>query len=332
MEHRAGAEERRTEDERDREQSGESSHYILRMIEGRVASYSGAYAGATEPPAQPLRHRVCVVTGANRGIGLATARGLARLGATVAMVCRDATLGAAAVERVREETGSRDVALIVGDLASRDAIRRAAVEIARRWTAVHILVHNAGVSVSRRTMTSDGVELTLAVNHLGPFLLTDLLLPLLRAGAPSWVVTVTSEFERFGRIDFDDLQLARRYGQTRAYVRTKLANVLFTRALAERVRDQGIVASCVYPGLVATDLLRERWWWRARWLRPLWRQLFRSPEDAAEGIVALVSTPPSLEQSGQCYKDGLPVPTSRRSNDAAAQRRLWEESERLVRR
>ena len=301
---------------------------------GRVtppdATYVAAAGDASARDGAPMRGRVCVVTGAARGIGRATAVGLARLGATVIVVVRDAARAGAVVAEMRRESASDAITAVVADLASQAAVRRAAAEIERRAAALHVLVHNAGVSLARRTVTEDGIEATLAVNHLAPFLLTKLLLPLLRASAPARGVTVTSEFERMGRIDFDDLQTARRYIGTRAYTQSKLANILFTHALAERLAGTGVTANCVEPGLVATDLLRDRWWWGPRWLQPVWRRVFRTPERAARGIVWLASSPDVERVSGQCFKDARPVRTSARSRDRALAERLWEVSARLT--
>src|ERR671935_479990 len=207
----------------------------------------GAHGENTSTSERSMRGRVCLITGANRGIGRATALELARLGATVVLLCRDAERCARAREEVRRESGNDKVTTVALDLASLASVREAAAEVARRFAAVHVLVNNAGVNRVRRAVSADGFEMTFAVNHLGPFLLTNLLVPLLRAGAPARVVTVTSRFERWGRIHFDDLQLARRYGATRAYTQSKLANVLFTYELAERLRGSGVTANCVHP-------------------------------------------------------------------------------------
>jgi NAD(P)-dependent dehydrogenase (short-subunit alcohol dehydrogenase family) len=274
-----------------------------------------------------MRGRVCVVTGASRGIGKATARQLAELGATVGMLCRDPSRGAEAVADVRAATGSSDVQLFVADLASFESIRAVTREISRRWPTLHVLVNNAGVSRAHRTVTVDGLEATFAVNHLAPFLLTHELLPLLRAGAPSRVVTVTSVFERWGRIAFDNLQGKRRYNGTRAYLQSKLANVLFSHALAERLRGGGVTSVCAFPGLVATDLLREYWWWRARWLQPLWRTVFDSPNDAARSVLYAACTEGLV---AGCYAGSRRSRSSGRSHDRSLQERLWEISEELT--
>jgi NAD(P)-dependent dehydrogenase (short-subunit alcohol dehydrogenase family) len=278
-----------------------------------------------------MRGRVCIVTGASRGIGKATATELARRGATTVMLCRDADRGGRAVEDVQRAATSGDVSLAICDLASFGAIRSAAGEIAARWPRVHVLVNNAGISLGRRIESADGIEMTLAVNHLAPFLLTQSLLPALRAGAPSRVVNVSSELERWGRIDFGDLQGERRYNGTRAYLQSKLANVLFTYALAERLAGTGVTANCVYPGLAATDLLRDRWWWRAPWLRPLWRVLFLTPDEGAQAAVWAATAPEISDVSGACFaRSRRRIRTSRRSRDAALAAQLWAWSTRLT--
>jgi len=256
---------------------------------------------------------VAVVTGATRGIGQSTADALSRRGVTVVTLGRDAR------------------STIVCDLASLDSIRAAATEIGARFPRLRLLVNNAGVQHVRRKVTSDGLEATLAVNHLAPFLLTHLLLPNLRSGAPSRVVTVSSSLARWGRVDFEDLESSRRYNGTRAYLQSKLANIMFTLTLAERLGASDVSAACVYPGLVVTDLLRERWWWRSRWLRPFWRALFVSPNDAAVAVLAAADGEIPRSERECCFTvGGRRVPVPRRARDADARRRLWEESARLV--
>jgi NAD(P)-dependent dehydrogenase (short-subunit alcohol dehydrogenase family) len=256
---------------------------------------------------------VSIVTGATRGIGRATAETLAQRGATVVTLGRDP-------ER----------STIVCDLASFASIRAAAAEIARRWPRVHLLVNNAGVHHATRQLSADGIERTFAVNHLAPFLLTRLLLPNLRDAGSARVVMVSSSLARWGKIHFDDVQLTRRYEGTRAYLQSKLANIMFTRSLAEELAGTGVTAACVYPGLVATDLLRERRWWRVRWLRPLWRAIFLTPSEAARAVVT-AATADASDRGDACFSvNGRLVPTPRRARDAEARRRLWQLSTRLV--
>jgi NAD(P)-dependent dehydrogenase (short-subunit alcohol dehydrogenase family) len=279
-----------------------------------------------------MRGRICLVTGANRGLGKATALGLARQGATVVMLGRDAMRVALASDEVRRESRNPDVSYLVVDLGSLASVRTAADEVARRFGVIHVLVNNAGVNLAQRVVTPDNFEMTLAVNHLGPFLLTTLLLPLLRAGAPSRVVNVTSWFERFGRIDFADLQAERkRYNALTAYYQSKLANALFTYELAERIAGTGITVTCVDPGLAATDLLRDRMWWRPRWLQPLWRTFLRSPGRGARAAIHAATAPELVGVTGRCVgSHGQLKRTSRRSRDPAVGKRLWDMSAALT--
>lgn len=303
-------------------------------LAGAPARSAAAAARAERTAADALRGRVCLVTGANRGIGRATATGLARLGATVVMLARDARLAAAARDAVAGETGNRSVSVVAADLASFASVRAAAAEVRSRHEAVHVLVHNAGVNLARRAVSADGVELTLAVNHLAPFLLTHELLPLLRRGAADGgarVVTVTSEFERVGRIAFHNLQGERRYVGLLAYTQSKLANALFTYELAARLDGTGVTANCVYPGLVATDLMRDRLWWSPRWLRALWGRVLLTPAEGARASLYAASAPALAGVTGRCFDDrGRPVRTSRRSRDVTARARLWRVSEALT--
>jgi NAD(P)-dependent dehydrogenase (short-subunit alcohol dehydrogenase family) len=281
-----------------------------------------------------MRGRVCVVTGANRGLGWATTTALARLGATVVMLARDERLLRAARDGVERETGNPHVSIALADLASFDEVRRVAADIAERHPALHVLVHNAGVNPTRRRLSADGIELTLAVNHLAPFLLTHELLPALRRGAldgGSRVVTVTSAFERFGRIAFGDLQGARRHVGVLAYTQSKLANILFTYELAARLAGAGITANCVDPGLAATDLMRDHVLFRPRWLRAFWSRVLITPDEGACAAVYAASAPELRHVTGQCFdRKGRPVRTSRRSRDRATRERLWRMSAELT--
>lgn len=294
--------------------------------------------GTAALPALPfddaLRDRVCLVTGASRGLGKATAIGLARLGATVVLLARDERLLAAARDEVSERSGNARVSTIVADLASLQAIRTGAQELTARHPALHVLVHNAGVSPTRRKLSADGIELTLAVNHLAPYLLTHELLPMLRRGAAEGgarVVTVASMFERFGRIGFGDLQGERRWIGPLAYAQSKLANVLFVYELAARLAGSGITANCVDPGLVATDLMREHVLFRPRWLKAVWGRVLSTPERGARAAVYAASSPELASITGQCFdRRGRRIRTSWQSRNPATRERLWTTSAALT--
>ncbi len=296
-------------------------HLSLRHVLGKVY-----LSNSTGPTTLPMLGRVCLITGANRGLGKATSTSLARLGATVLMLCRDKARGELASETVRRESGNVEVELVVADLASLASIRRAAAQIAEQHTALHVLVNNAGVNVSRRRESVDGFELTFAVNHLAPFLLTNLLRPVLEAGAPSRIVNVTSSFERLGRMHFEDLQLTRGYSATRAYTQSKLANALHTYELAQRLQGTGVTANCVHPGLVATDLMRDL----PAWMRSLWGKLLLTPEKGARAVIHLAAAPELVLLSGQYFNRMRKARSSRRSRDAGLRKQLWRVSARMT--
>ena len=277
------------------------------------------------------RDRVCVVTGATRGIGRATAIALAKLGEQVVVVGRDA----ARLDEVRREAdraAHADLSCVRADFASLASVRRAADEIAQRWPAIHVLVNNAGINAGRRQLSADGFELTFAVNHLAPFLLTSLLVPALAAGAPSRIVNVTSVFAHVGRIDVEDVMFERRrYSSTRAYNQSKLATAMFTMELANRLTRSGIGVNCVSPGLVATDLMREHWWFHPKWLRALWSRWLLSPEAAAARVVRVATSEALDGVSGKCFAATLrPVSLPRRARDAMQRRALWDLSATLT--
>lgn len=274
--------------------------------------------------------RICVVTGANSGIGLETARGLVRLGATVVMACRSRARGEAAARSLAADAEAGGGALEVRelDLARQASARAFAAEVARAHPALHVLVNNAGIYTSRREVTEDGVERTFAVNHLSPFLLTNLLLPPLRAGAPSRVVNVASEAQRGGRLDFDDLMLAKRWGGLRAYTQSKLANVVFTYALARRLEQTGVTANAVHPGVVATNWARRGGGPLAVGVRLLAPAMLR-PAQGADTVLWLASSPEVDGVSGQYFARRKPLRSQPGSHDRVKQERLWAESARL---
>jgi len=263
--------------------------------------------------------RVCVVTGASSGIGRATARALARLGATLAVVGRDRGRGEETVAALRAESGSAAVALFLADLSSQAEIRRLAAELCDRYPAIHVLVNNAGVVNLRRSTTVDGIETVFAVNHLAYFLLTHLLLARLRASAPARIVNVASDAHRFGRIDLDDLGHARRYR----------ANILFTYELARRLDGTGVTANCLHPGAVATRLGQNNGR-LATAVTKLLRPFFRTPEQGAATAIYLASSPAVEGVSGKYFVDCREARSSGATYDTELTRRLWDASARLT--
>lgn len=270
--------------------------------------------------------KVCVITGATAGIGRETALGLAELGATVVIVARDPQKAARTVDEISRATGNGNVESVRADFASLNSVRAAAADIRTRYDAIQVLVNNAGVANKYRTLSEDGYELTFAVNHLAPFLLTRELLPLLLAGAPSRIVNVSSGAEAYGPIDFDDLQSEKGYRGFAVYGKTKLMNVLFTYELASRLSGTGVTANCLHPGTVATDMLRQLPWWLYALISPF----LSTPEQGAETPVFLASSPSVDGVSGGYYEKRKAKRSSRRSYDASARQRLWAISEALI--
>ncbi|MEP7086292.1 MAG: SDR family oxidoreductase [Gemmatimonadota bacterium] len=270
--------------------------------------------------------RVCVVTGATAGIGKETALTLAKMGATVVIVARDAAKSARTVEEIENAVPDAKLDVVLTDFASLDAVRDAAAEIGKRYRAVHVLVNNAGVANKNRIVTTDGYEQIFAVNHLASFLFTRELVPLLRAGAPSRIVNVASVAERNNPIDFDDLQSEKSFGGFRTYGKSKLANVMFTYQLAARLAGTGITANCLHPGAVATDMLKKIPWLLYTLISPF----LLTPAQGAMTQVYLASSPQVEAVTGGYYVKSKAARSSARSYDVSAQKRLWDASEAMV--
>ena len=269
-----------------------------------------------------------MVTGGTSGIGKATAMALAAMGADVVVVGRDRERGERAAAEIRAQTGGR-VDLALADLSSQAEVRALAEEFKRRYDRLDVLVNNAGLVQSTRTETADGLESTFAINHLAPFLLTNLLLDMLKLSAPSRVVTVSSEAERWGNIDFDDLQSKKKYRGFPVYGMTKLANIMFTHELAERLEGTGVTATCMHPGAVNTRFGTNNRGPMTILFRAF-KPFMRTPEQGADTVIWLAASPDVEGASGRYYSDRKPLEPKKIANDPAARRRLWEESERLT--
>ena len=282
-------------------------------------------------PASPLslEGKICVVTGANRGIGRATAQGLAALGARVVLVARDAAAGEAAVAEIRRGTGNPAVELATADLASQASIRQLAAELLARCPRLDVLVNNAGLIVRRRSLTVDGIETVFAVDHLAYFLLTNLLLDRLKASAPARIVNVSSEAHQGHRLDFDDLQLERGWRPVKAYSLSKLANVMFTYELARRLAGTGVTANCLHPGVIATKLLLD-YLPLPSVTQAVTTAFAGTPEQGAETSLYLATSPEVEGVTGGYFARCRQRQSTAFSYDEDAARRLWDESARLT--
>lgn len=280
-----------------------------------------------------MQGRTVLVTGANTGIGFETAAALAAKGYRVVLTARDPAKGKSAVGEIRRRHPDANVAAMELDLSRLADVRSFAAGFLERFQQLHVVVNNAGVWLDRRSVTADGFETMFQVNHLGPFLLTNLLLDRLKGSAPARIVNVATEAHRAARLHFDDLQSERNFGHIRAYFRTKLCNILFTRELAQRLLGTGVAANALHPGSIPV---------RTRMARDgdthglfaigagISAPLFLSPAKGAETTVYLASSPDVEDRTGEYWVRRRPRRPSRAALDDDAARRLWDVSARLV--
>lgn len=279
---------------------------------------------------RPLTGQNIVVTGGTGGIGNATAAGLAALGARVAIVGRDRARAEAAAEDLRRRSSNDEIDAFEADLSSQAQVRRLAADLRERYPRLDALVNNVGGFWAHRHVTEDGLELTFALNHLAPFLLTNLLVDRMIAQGGARIVNVTSSAESLGRIDFDDLQGAERYSGQRAYNQSKLANVLFTYELARRLTGTGVTANVVHPGVTRTAFGAEDQMRLFAATGGIARPFMRSPERGADTVVWAASSPELDGVTGGYFHDRRPKRSSPRSHDEATAKRLWQVSEELT--
>ncbi len=277
-----------------------------------------------------MQGKVCLITGANSGIGKATALGLARMGATVVMVCRDRTRGEEAQREIKMKSGNDAVDLLLADLSSQQSIRQLADTFRQRYPHLHVLINNAGAGFTEWRESIDGVEMTFAVNYLAPFLLTNLLLDELKNSVPARIINVDSDNHRFVHLDMQDLQLQHRYGFLRAYGRSKLALLLFTYELARRLHGTGITVNALEPGPTATTFGQKDARPVARTLLRFLSSRFGSPEKGAQTPLYLAASPEVETITGKYFVKSVPRRSSTLSYDESLQRQLWEESAKLV--
>ena len=278
-----------------------------------------------------LKGMICLVTGATSGIGEATALELARMGAAVAVAGRNPEKCMATVGRIRRETGNLDVEYLLADLSSQAETRALAAEFLKRHRRLNVLVNNAGSAFLRRRSSVDGIEMTLALNHLSYFLLTDLLLDTLKSSAPARIVNVSSNAHKGSPVDLDDLQLEHGYSILKAYNRSKFANVLFTYELARRLDGTGVTANALHPGLVYTNIARRNgklieWGWKlyAR------RRGVLTPEQGASSSVYMAASPDLEGVTGVYFVKTARAPSDPSTYDEAMARKLWQASAQLT--
>src|SRR5437764_1570701 len=277
-----------------------------------------------------MQGKICMVTGANSGIGKATALELAQMGATVVMVCRDRARGEQARSEITTTSRNTAVDLLLADLSSQQSIRQLVETFQHHYPHLHVLINNAGVAFPGRRETVDGLEMTFAVNFLAPFLLTNLLLDMLKASAPARIVNVSSNSHEAGYIQMDNLQSKNPYRSMRVYGQSKLALVLFTYELARRLEGTGVTVNSLHPGFVATQFGQ-------RDVGPAFRLLVKgigsfgaSPQEGAKTSIYLASSPEVEDVTGNYFVKSIPKRSASISYNESLQRQLWEQSAKLV--
>ena len=297
------------------------------MVTARSGEPGKSQAGT--PEIWNVRGKLCIVTGATNGIGRQTALDLANQGARVVLVARNPAKGEATVREIGNATSDKNVELLLCDFASQRSIRAAAHEALSRFPAIHILVNNAGIVNTRREVTEDGLEAMFAVNHLGYFLFTTLLLDRLIASAPARIVTVASDAHKFAAIDFEDLQSEKRFGGMRTYGQSKGCNILFNLELSKRLAATGVTANAVHPGGVSTGLGANNGSLMAI-VQKLAMVFMKSPEQGADTSVYLASSPMVEGVTGGYFFKRKPRTSTAQTRDPELAERLWALSEALV--
>ena len=274
-----------------------------------------------------MEDKICIITGANSGIGKATALGLAKMGAVVVMLCRNKETGEVAQKEIISESGNEIVDLLICDLSSQKQIRSFVDEFKQKYQNLHVLINNAGVMAAKRKLSVDGFEMNFAVNHLAPFLLTNLLLDMLKKSTPSRVVNVSSGSHRMAKIDFDDLQSEKKKHRLfRVYGKSKLAFMLFSYELSRILDGTGVTVNTLHPGVANTNLGREM----SKIGQGFGKLFFKSPEKGAETSIYLASSPEVEGVTGKYYIKKQQRESSEESYNEDYAKRLWEISAKLT--
>ncbi|MDG5789393.1 SDR family oxidoreductase [Evansella sp. AB-P1] len=277
------------------------------------------------------RQVTTLVTGANSGMGKATAMDFAKSKAKVIMLCRNKQKGEAAQKDIIQESGNQDVHLHLCDFSKLDDVRQVGRIINEEYDFLDVVVNNAAIITTRRQETAEGYELQFGVNHLAPFLLTNLLLEKLKASAPARIINVSSGAHSFGKIDFSDLQtLNKRYRTFKVYGQSKLANILFTNELVRRLEGTGVTANSLHPGAVSTNLGIDRETGFGKTIVSMLKPFFKTPEKGAETAIYLATSPEVEGVTGKYFINKKPVETKGATKDEEVAKELWRISDELV--
>lgn len=281
-----------------------------------------------------MQGKICLITGGTSGVGKETALGLARIGAIVVISGLNKQRGEAAAAEIRTSSQNEQITFLPADLSSQDAIRALAQTFTTRFAHLHVLINNAGTMLMQRTTTQDGLETTFAVNHLAPFLLTNLLLPLLKASTPARIINVTSAIHVRARMNFADLQGRQHYSGQQAYGQSKLANILFTYELARQLAGTGVTANCLHPGIIADSNFGRNY---PAPLKVLGKVLTLLPkgfittsEEAAQAVIHLATSDELANTSGKYFLKSREAHSSSATYDEDTWKQLWKQSVQLT--
>lgn len=267
-----------------------------------------------------MNEKVCIITGANSGIGKAVALGLAKLGATIVMICRNKQRGEDAQREIINASGNQNVDLLLCDLSSQEQIHELAAEFKKKYKCLHVLINNAGIVLYKRTISVDGIEMNFAVNYLAPFLLTNLLIELLKKNAPSRIINVSSSIHTWVSLNIDDIQSQnKKYLVYKNYSNSKLALLLFTYELSNFLDGTGVTVNAVHPGFIRTGLGRDL----PFFVKAIMKIFFKSPEKGAKTIIYLASSQDVAEITGKYYVKGHPKKSSEESYNKEKATQLW---------
>jgi NAD(P)-dependent dehydrogenase (short-subunit alcohol dehydrogenase family) len=277
----------------------------------------------------PMNEKIILITGATNGIGLVTARELAKMGAQIVIVSRGAEKCALVTEQIKQETGNTNIEYIAADLSTHAGTQKVAHEFKKRHTRLDALLNNAGALFTSRQLSADGIEMTWALNHLSYFILTVLLLDTLKASGPARVVSVSSDAHQSGKINFDDLQMEKNYMGLAAYQQSKLANILFTYELARKLEGTKVTANTLHPGLVNTGFNKSNGA-LMKFAMGLLAPFSRSPQEGAQTSIYLASSPEVEGVTGKYFDESKAIPSSPASYNRANAERLWQASLEMI--
>jgi NAD(P)-dependent dehydrogenase (short-subunit alcohol dehydrogenase family) len=271
-----------------------------------------------------IKGKICMITGANSGIGKATAIGLAKLGAKIVMVCRNKNRGEKALEDIKKECNNGTIDLMIADLSTQKAIHQLVKDFKEKYQFLHVLINNAGTNLSKRVLSEDRIETTFAVNYLAPFLLSNLLLDILQTSNPARIVNVASSIQA-KTINFENLNGEKHYRQINAYAQSKLAVILFTYELSRRIEGTGVTANCLHPGSVKTNMVKN---FRkfVKYFFPLIGLFMKNPKKGAKTSIYLASSSEVEGVSGKYFKKRKEVESVKASYDKDLAKRLWDVS------